>query len=62
MPAAGFNRHDGCQGVWGLFLGQGGGAVRQGCAPWEHGVDGFQGPVALLRVQGDPHLVVVATF
>ena len=26
------------------------------------GVDGFQVSVALLRVQGDPHLVVVANF
>ena len=59
---AGFPRHDGCQGVWRLVLGPGGGAVRQGCSRREHGVDGFQGPVALLRVRSDPHLVVVATF
>ena len=61
-PAASFTRHNGHQGVWGVVLRQGDGAVRQGCARWEHGVDGFQVPVALLRVQVDPHLVVVATF
>ena len=43
-------------------MGQGGGAVRQGCSRREHGVDGFQVPVALLLVRGDRHLVVVATF
>ena len=59
-PAAGFTQHDGRQGVSGLVLGQGGGAVRQGCARQEHGVDGPQGPVAPLQVRGDPHLVVVA--
>ena len=37
-------------------------AVQQGCARWEHGVDGFQVRVALLRVRGDRHLLVVATF
>ena len=62
VPAAGFTRHDGRQGIWGLVMGQGGGAVRQGCSRQEHGVNGFQFPVALLRVRGDPQLVVVATF
>ena len=50
------------RGSGGWFLGQGGGAVWQGCARREHGVDSFQSPVALLRVRGDPHLVVVATL
>ena len=59
---AGFPQHDGCQGVWGLVMGQKVGAVRQGGSRQEHGVDGFQVPVALLWVWGDPHLVVVATF
>ena len=36
--------------------------MRQGCGRWERGVDGFQASVALLRVRGDPYLVVVATF
>ena len=62
VPAAGFTRHDGRQGVWGLVMGQGGWAVWQGCSCREHPVDGFQVPVALLRVRSDPHLVVVATF
>ena len=62
MPGAGCPRHDGCQGVWGLVAGQGVGAIWQGCIRREHGVDGFQAPVALLRVQGDPHLLVVATL
>ena len=35
VPGAGFPRHDGCQGVWGLVLRQGGGAVSQGCARLE---------------------------
>ena len=61
VPGAGFPQHDGRQGVWGLVLGQGGGAVRQGCSRRENGVDSFQVPVALLRLRGDPHLVVVAT-
>ena len=39
---------------------QGGGAVRQARGRREHGVDGLQAPVALLRVRDDPHLVVVA--
>ena len=60
--AAGFIRHDGRQGVWGLVLGQGVGAVWQGCARWEHGLDGFQVPVALLWVRGDLDLLVVANF
>ena len=50
------------KGVWELVLGQGGGAVWQGCARQEHGVNSFRAPVALLRLQSDPHLVVVATF
>ena len=50
------------RGCRGLVVGQGGGAVWQGCARRVHGVDGFQAPLALLRVRGDPHLVVVATF
>ena len=62
VPGAGFPRQNGRQGVWGLIPGQGGGAVRQGCSRQQHGVDGFQVRVALLRVRGDPHLVVVATF
>ena len=62
MPGAGFPGHDGRQGVWGLVLRQEGGAVQQGCSRREHGVEGFQVPLALLRVWGDPHLVVVATF
>ena len=62
VPGAGFPRHDGRQGVWGLVMGQGGGAVRQGCSRQEHGVDGFQVPLALVQVRGDPHLVVVATL
>ena len=62
VPATGFTRHNGRQGVWGLVMGQEGGAVRQGCARRAHGVDGFQVPVARLRVRADPHLVVVATF
>ena len=43
-------------------MGQWTGAVSQGCSRREHGVDGFQVPVALPRVRGDPHLIVVATF
>ena len=62
VPGPGCPRHDGRQGVRGLAFGQGGGVVRQGCVRREHGVDGLQAPVALLRVRGDPHLVVVATF
>ena len=62
LPAAGFPRHNGRHRVWGLVMGQWGGAVWQGCSRREHGVDRFQVPVALLRVRGDPHLVVVATF
>ena len=62
VRAAGFTRHDGRKGVWRLVLGQGAGAFRQGCPRREHGVDGFQVPVALLQVRGDSHLVVVATF
>ena len=62
VPGDGFPLHDGRQGVWGLAVGQGGWAVWHGCARWEHGEDGFQAPVALLRVRDDPHLVVVATF
>ena len=62
VAGTGFPQHDGCQGFWGSVFGQGGGAVRQGCSRQEHGVDGFQVPVALLRLRGDPHLVVVATF
>ena len=61
VPGAGFPRHDGRQGVWQLVVGRGVGAVWQGCARQAHGVEGFQAPVALLRVRGDPHLVVVAT-
>ena len=45
-----------------LVVGQGGAAVRQACARGEHGVHGLQVPVALLRVWGDRHLVVVAPF
>ena len=62
VPAAGFPRHDSRQGVGGLVMGQGGGAVRQGCSCLEHGDDSFQVPVALLWVRGDLPLVVVATF
>ena len=62
VPAAGFPQHNGRQGVSGLVMGQGGGAVRQGCSRLEHAVHSFQVPVALLRVRGDPHLVAVATF
>ena len=62
VPGAGCPRHDGSQGVWGLVARQGGGAVWQGCARQDHGVYGFEAPVALLRVWGDPHLVLVATF
>ena len=57
-----FTHHGSRQGVWGRVFGQRGGAVSQGCARQEHRVDGFQVLVALLRVRGDPHLVVVATF
>ena len=46
----------------GLVVGQRVLPVRQGCGRREHGADGFQAPVALLRVRGDPHLVVVTTF
>ena len=42
VPASGFTRHDGRQGVWGLVLGQGVGAVWQGCTRREHGGDSFQ--------------------
>ena len=62
VPAAGFTRNDGRQGVCWLVLGQGGRTVWQGWARPEHGLDGFQVPVALLRVRHDPHLVLVATF
>ena len=62
VPGAGRPRHDGCQGVRGLVVELGGDAVRQGCGRREHGVDGLQAPVALLRVRDDPHLVVVAIF
>ena len=44
------------------FLGQGVGAVQQGCARLEHVFDGFQVLVALLRMRDGPHLVVVAIF
>ena len=43
-------------------MGQGAEAVRQGCLRREHGVGGFQVPVALLRVRVDPLLKVSATF
>ena len=46
----------------GLVVEQGGGAVWQGLGRREHGVDGLQAPVALLRLRDDPHLVVVAIF
>ena len=49
-------------GVRGLAVEQGAGAVRQGRGRGEHGVDGLQAPVDLLRVRGDPHLLVVAIF
>ena len=62
VPGADCPRHDGRYGVQGLAVEQGGGAVRQGRGGQEHGVDGLQAPVALLRVRADPHLVVVATF
>ena len=62
VPGAGHPRHDGRQGVWGLAWEQGGGAVWQGRGRREHGVDGLQAPVALLRVRDDLHLVVVATL
>ena len=60
VPSAGRPRHDGRQGFRGLAWEQGGGAVRQVRGRREHGVDGLQAPVALLRVRDDPHLVVVA--
>ena len=60
VPGAGRPRHDGRQGVRGLAVEQGGGALRQGRGRREHGEDGLQAPVALLRVRDDPHLVVVA--
>ena len=62
VPGASCPRYDGRYGVRGLVVEQGGRAVRQGRGRQEHGVDGLQAPVALLRVRGDPHLVVVATF
>ena len=62
VPGADCPRHDGRQGVQGLAVEQGGGAVRQGRGCREHGVDGPHAPVAHLRVRGDPHLVVVAIF
>ena len=62
VPRAGRHRHDGRQEVRGLVVEQGGGAVRQGRGRWEHGVDGLQAPVTLLRVRHDPQLVVVAIF
>ena len=55
VPGADCPRHDGRQGVPGLAVEQGGGAVRQGRGRREHGVDGLQAPVALLRLRGDPH-------
>ena len=60
VPSAGRPRQNGRQGVRGLAWEQGGGAVRQGRGRREHGVDGLQAQVALLRVRDDPHLVVVA--
>ena len=60
VPGADCPRHDGRQGIRGLAVEQGGGAVRQGRGRREDGVHGLQAPVALLRVRGDPHLVVVA--
>ena len=62
VPGAGRPRYDGRQGVRGLVVAQGGGAVRQGHGRREHGADGLQAPVALLRVRGYTHLVVVAIF
>ena len=62
VPGADRPRNDGRQGVRGLAVEQGGGAVQQGCGRREHGVDGLRAPVALLLVRDDPHLVVVVIF
>ena len=62
VPGAGCPRYDSRLGVRRLVVRQGGWAVWLGCGCREHGVDGLQDPVALLRVQYDPHLVIVATF
>ena len=61
VPGADRPRLDGRQGVRGLAVEQGGGAVRQGRGRREHGVC-LQTPVALLRVRDNPRLVVVAIF
>ena len=60
VPGAGRARHDSRQGIRGLVVEQGGGAVWQGRGEQEHGVDSLQAPVAVPRVRHDRHVVVVA--
>ena len=58
LPAVQVDR----QGVPGLAFEYESGGVWQGRGRREYGVNGLQTPVALLRVQDDPQLVVVAIF
>ena len=60
VPGACRPRHNGRQGVRGLVWEQGGRVVRQVCGCREHGVDGLQTAMVVLRVWDDSHLVVVA--